>query len=322
MTPLAIVLPAFKARFLDAALASIAAQTVRDFVVYVGDDASPDDLASICARWAGRIDLRYTRFEHNLGGHDLTAQWQRCVALGSEPWVWLFADDDVMPPDAVARLLAAVAAEGGHHDLFHFDVERLDADGRVVRAEPAFPPLLPVRDFARRRLRFELSSFAPDYVFSRAALERAGGFVRFARAWGSDDATWMTLAARGGIHTIAGARVGWRDSGANISAQHGADRLAKTWAQIEFLQWLDRFLLEHPAAAGEPSDAEVLCCARPWFFRQAKTMKLRFLPAHAAAMSQALGQVRGQSRPRVLLAMLRSDARRWIVDTRAAWRGR
>lgn len=322
MTLLAVVLPAFKARFLDAALASIAAQTVRDFVLYVGDDASPDELAPICARWAGRIDLRYTRFEHNLGARDLAAQWQRCVALCSEPWVWLFSDDDVMPPDGVARLLAAIRDEGAAFELFHFDVDRLDAEGRVVRREPAFPPLLSVREFARRRLRFELASFAPDYVFSRAAFERAGGFVPFARAWGSDDATWMTLAARGGIRTIAGTRVGWRDSGANISSQHGADRLAKTWAQIEFLQWLDRFLLEHPAAAGEPPDAEVLRWARPWFFRQAKTMKLRFLPAHAAPMSRALSQVRGLSRLRVLLAMLRSDARRWIVDTRAAWRGR
>jgi hypothetical protein len=227
----------------------------------------------------------------------------------------------VMPPDAAERLLAAVRAEGDRYELFHFDVDRLDVEGHVVHSETEFPPLLPVREFARQRLRFALASFAPDYVFARAALDRAGGFVRFARAWGSDDATWMTLAADSGIRTLPGAHVGWRDSGCNISSQHRSDGLAKTWAEIEYLRWLDEFLREHPAAPGEPDDEEVLRWARPWFFRQAKTMEMRFFPQHAGQMSRALGEVRGLSRSRVLLSMLRSDARRWVVETRQALRG-
>lgn len=320
--PLAIVIPAYKARFLDATLASIAAQTCRDFTVYIGDDASPEGIAAVCERWQSQFDLRYTRFDCNLGGADLVAQWQRCVQLCSAPWVWLFADDDLMPAAGVALLLDAVRAAGDSVDLFHFNVEQIDADGRVLRIEPAFPPRLGVRDFALRRLRFQLSSFAPDYVFSRAAWDRSGGFVPLPRAWCSDDATWIRLGARSGIHTIAGARVGWRNSGFNISSQHGADVLDKTWAQVGFLRWLDAFLQAHPTAAGEPSDAALLACARPWFFQQAKTMRMRFFPGPGTAMAAALAQVRGLSRPRVLLAMLRSDLRRRVIDARAARRAR
>ena len=43
---LAIVIPAYKARFFKEVLESIAQQDNTDFAVYIGDDASPDDLQS------------------------------------------------------------------------------------------------------------------------------------------------------------------------------------------------------------------------------------------------------------------------------------
>ena len=53
-TVLAIVIPAYKAAFLGRTLASIAAQTDRHFVVYVGDDASPHDLADLAPASQGQ----------------------------------------------------------------------------------------------------------------------------------------------------------------------------------------------------------------------------------------------------------------------------
>jgi glycosyltransferase involved in cell wall biosynthesis len=308
--PLAIVIPAFKLRFLDATLQSIAAQTCHDFVLYVGDDASPEDIAAICRRWQGRIELHHTRFEHNLGGQDLVAHWRRCMALSNEPWVWLFSDDDLMPPDGVARLLAAVRAEGEQRDLFHFDVQRIDAQGQLLRQEPRFPALLGAREFALRRLRFELSSFVADYVFKRSALDALGGFVSFPRAWCADDATWISLAARGGIRSLAGAPVSWRESGENISARHDVDAAQKLRAQIDFVAWLDQFVRQHPAARGEPDNRALLSSARRWLFRQAKFLDLRFVPSLAAQTVAGLRHVPGFSPPRLWANMLLSDLRR------------
>ena len=44
---LAIIIPAYKACFFREVLDSIVRQSNRDFTVYIGDDASPDDLESI-----------------------------------------------------------------------------------------------------------------------------------------------------------------------------------------------------------------------------------------------------------------------------------
>lgn len=305
--PLAIVIPAFKGRWLAATLESIAAQTARDFVVHIGDDASPDDLGALCDCFAGRLDLRYTRFETNLGGSDLIAQWQRSIALADAPWVWLFGDDDLMPPDAVARVLVAIGQAAAETALLHFDVDVIDAEGRPVRAEPRYPPQLTARAFLRARLRFELASYAPDYVFRRAALERVGGFVRFPRAWCSDDATWALLAAHGGLRTLPGAPVCWRSSGANISARHGPDAEDKLRALLQFVAWLRGFLATHPAAVDEPTDEALLRELTGWFFGQLRFLRTPLRPAFTAEVRRALAGLPGLTRLGLEARMLRAD---------------
>jgi glycosyltransferase involved in cell wall biosynthesis len=293
MLPLAIVIPAYKARFLTATLRSIAAQTCQRFVVYIGDDASPEDLHSLCRPWADHMDLRYHRFEQNLGGFDLVGQWQRCIDLSTEPWVWLFSDDDLMASGCVERLLQAVEEEGQHQPLFHFNVEKIDAQGQLLLVEPEFPPMLSSRAFAIARLRFQLSSYAPDYAFDRAHFLNHGGFQAFPRAWCSDDATWIKLSAGHGIRTLSDAKVGWRLSGANISSQHTEDAEQKIQALAAFATWLDGHLASHPPEAGEPEDGEVLRWVRGWFFKQIEIMRHSFGAWPALRLLWQISAVRG-----------------------------
>ena len=92
---LAIIIPAYKACFFREVLDSIVRQSNRDFTVYIGDDASPDDLESIVSDYKDKLDIFYFRFEQNWGGRDLVAHWERCIELSDEPLVWLFSDDDL-----------------------------------------------------------------------------------------------------------------------------------------------------------------------------------------------------------------------------------
>ena len=52
---IAIVIPAYKCRFLRQTLDSIVVQTCRSFTVYIGDDASPQNLKEIVSDYADKM---------------------------------------------------------------------------------------------------------------------------------------------------------------------------------------------------------------------------------------------------------------------------
>lgn len=65
---LAIVIPAYKGRFLKETLDSIAVQVHKDeFVLYIGDDASPERLDKIVESYQNKVNLVYHRFSENMG---------------------------------------------------------------------------------------------------------------------------------------------------------------------------------------------------------------------------------------------------------------
>lgn len=239
MSSFAIVIPAFKLEFLERALASLYANDLTDTTIYVADDASPQPIKSVVDRWTGRLPIRYVRFPENLGGHNLAAHWNRSVRLSSEPWVWLPGDDDEFEPDCVQSILARIRSDGdAAGDLYRLNVIRIDADSMVTEIFNPFPASLNATDFLRHKLEGGLRSFAPEYVFRRAAWDAIDGFVQFPLAWCSDDATWALLSRRSGITTIEGPRMRWRQSGLNISSPSAKHVAQKAEAAALFINWL------------------------------------------------------------------------------------
>jgi glycosyltransferase involved in cell wall biosynthesis len=136
---LAIIIPTYRVRFLERTLSSLAAQTDRRFHIYVGDDASPEAIEPIVKKFQARLPLTYHRFSENLGGRSLTQQWSRCIALSTEPWVWLFSDDDVMEPDCVASFYRTLAATHGGFNVYRFNTLVIDEDDQPLRLNPPHP---------------------------------------------------------------------------------------------------------------------------------------------------------------------------------------
>lgn len=95
-----------RARFLDEALASIIPQMTNDCEIVISDNASTDDTQRVVADHAKRFSrLRCMRQEQNMG---MDWNFDRVVELARGQYCWLFTDDDVMKPNAVARVLAAL----------------------------------------------------------------------------------------------------------------------------------------------------------------------------------------------------------------------
>jgi len=245
MEKLAIIIPAFKADFLRETLQSIARQSDKRFSLYIGDDASPHDLLEIIRPFVNEIDLRYHRFETNLGGTDLVAHWNRCIELSEgEEWIWLFSDDDVMDRSCVAAFYKYVEAHGETvGDLLHFDLEVINEHGDRIWPVIPFGHCIDYTEFVTRRIGGNLHSTGVEYIFRRKRWEEVGGFESFDLAWCSDDATWIKLSENGGIQTIPDTRVKWRFSDRNISSKHANAAIIrrKVDASVAYVHWLRNY---------------------------------------------------------------------------------
>jgi GT2 family glycosyltransferase len=215
---LAIIIPAFKAEFLRAALRSIAGQTEQDFQLYVGDDCSPAPIAEIVQEFSGELPIKYHRFEDNLGSISLVRHWERCIRMTGEPWIWVFSDDDFMGADCVAAFFEELKRTGGTHDAYRFNSVWVNGDNKpLLPANPSHPQNESGAEFLLARLRGGNASNMQELIFSREAWKAVGGIPDFPLAWASDDAFIAKLGEHRPIRTIFGPLVNWRLSGLNIS---------------------------------------------------------------------------------------------------------
>lgn len=267
--PLAIVIPAYKPTFLRDVLDSIANQTSRHFHLYIGDDAGPEKIADIVSEFSSKLPITYRRFEKNLGSESLVKHWKRCISMGSEPWVWLFSDDDLMEPDCVEKFLLELKVTEGRHDLYRFNTFSINGDGHVLSENPSHRQNEAGADFLVARLQGGRTSTAQELVFSRTAWESVGGFPDFPLAWASDDAFIAILGSRKPIRVIPGPRVRWRISGRNISSDNSFGiAVQKLQACREFVEWATDFFKKNPPTDGQLTNGRLANLLEDWFFMQ------------------------------------------------------
>ncbi|MEY4916229.1 MAG: hypothetical protein RL616_142 [Verrucomicrobiota bacterium] len=249
--PLAIIILAYKTKYFREALESIAAQTDQRFQLYIFDDASPEPVEKIVREFEARICLRYHRFSENLGGKSLVQHAQRCLNKTSEPWLWLFADDDMMAPGCVKAFHSTLAETKAQHDGYRFNALKLNSsrrflgtDSERLEARPLQPEVQRGRDFLEAQFS-QHNCCLQSLVFSRAAWLQKG-MQDFPLGHHIDDAFLASMGEPKPLRTIAGPKVIWRLSDENISGIYNPanDRL-KILAGSLFVNWAHGFLCEH-----------------------------------------------------------------------------
>jgi glycosyltransferase involved in cell wall biosynthesis len=233
---LAIVIPAFKIAFLKKALDSISNQTIKDFNLYIGDDNSPYDLQTVIDNFDFLIPVTYKKFDDNIGKQSLVKSWERCISLSNrEPWIWLFADDDMMGTDCVESFYEISPKT---ENVYRFNIALIDESDAILE-KVDYPELEESNEFLVSKLEYRYNSCMSNIIFSRQSYETSEGFVDFPLGWGSDDASILKFAEKGQIVTMHGGNVFWRQSSENISANMSKQILVKKFHARElYLKWL------------------------------------------------------------------------------------
>lgn len=246
MLDLAIVIPYYKLDFFEHTLTSLDNQTNKNFRVYIGNDASPDDPQEIINKYNEGLQITYNVFEENLGLINLTGQWDRCIDLiEDESWLMILGDDDFLGPEVVSRFYSELDSIESQSNVVRYASKILYEDNsESIKFE--HPKLEKAKDSYLRRYYGETRSSLSEYIFKRKSYEKFG-FYEFPLAWHSDDRAWLEFSDGRPIYTINDATVYFRHSRIHITGKE--DNLeAKDNANLEFYKFLSKqvyFSKEH-----------------------------------------------------------------------------
>jgi glycosyltransferase involved in cell wall biosynthesis len=217
---LAIIIPYYKLTYFEATLASLATQTDKQFKVYIGDDASQESPADLLAKYQGKVDFYYHRFDKNLGGTSLTQQWERCVALsGDEEWLMILGDDDLLDENVVEAFyinLKEIKKEG--INVVRYATQVIDGNGIAISGVYTNPKFEKATDFYYRRYLGLVRSSLSEHIFSKTSYSRHK-FKNYPIAWYSDDYAWIDFAENKPIFAINVALVIIRVSAESLSGR-------------------------------------------------------------------------------------------------------
>ena len=241
---LAIVIPYYKKTLFRETMESIASQTCKDFVLYIGDDASPENPLDILEDYKDKISIVYHRFDENFGGKDLVAQWKRCVALTKgEDWLWLFSDDDTMGPTCVEELKREVTNNASiqfvRFSKRFYNILTGEGYNTVYeKGETVFP------DFIKDALDLTQNhTTMPEFAYTKELYEK-NGFVKFPLAWWSDKATYLNyIMDSKSVYNLSS--VVTFKFGKNISFENSEDVVrGKDSADLQFLSFMKYFIAQ------------------------------------------------------------------------------
>lgn len=236
---LAIVVPYFKLKFFDKTLKSLANQTNKDFTVYIGNDASLENPEELIAEYSSILNIKYIRFEENLGSVSLVNQWKRCIEMTkNEKWIMLLGDDDVLNENTVEVWYKEFKDFNLKSNVIRFSTQLINEKDEVTSKIFTHPKWETSIDSFFRKFNKQTRSSLSEYIFSKESYEKFG-FFNFNLGWHSDDLAWLDFSDGKPIYAIGDTTVFIRFTESSISGKEDNLNL-KREASIKFYESLVR----------------------------------------------------------------------------------
>lgn len=133
MPAISVIIPVYKVEpYLDACVASVAAQTFSDLEILLVDDGSPDNCPALCDAWAKK-DPRVRVIHQKNGG--LSAARNTGIEAATGKFLTFVDSDDLLEPDTLRR--AYEAQQQNDADLVIFNLCFAQENGQPM-PEPDF----------------------------------------------------------------------------------------------------------------------------------------------------------------------------------------
>jgi len=270
-----IVLPAYdRLRFLQPALASVFAQTFRDWELLVADDGSGAPTRAWLDSLTSDSRVRILHLPH-AGNPAAARNAALCAARGT--YIAFLDSDDLWMPAKLERQLLAMRAVPARR-WSYTAIVRIEADG-VPRADEPRRLWVPFEgDVVDALLRSQVGVAMPTVMAERELIAAAGGFDESLQVH-EDMHLWIKLALRSEVACIREplAQVRCHDEHYSLTGR----RAVEGW---------DRMLASLQSAAQEPAHAARLAAVLPRARAQtaARLARLHAASGEGRAMLRAL----------------------------------
>lgn len=224
-------------RYIDQALASVSAQTLRDFEVIVVDDASTDGTPDRIRAWLDRprhFDVRLITNPTNIG---ICASRNNVLRICRGRFIAALSGDDYYEPSKLERQLAHFGSMDASVAAIFGRARVVDACGRELGLWFEFAGDVPEGRIFDRLLRGNFLS-APTVMVRRSAIDAVGGYDE--SLFFEDYDMWLRLSDRFEFRYFPDVLVNYRihDQGTSRSARF---RGLMNESRVRLLlKWLDR----------------------------------------------------------------------------------
>ncbi|WP_186424847.1 glycosyltransferase family 2 protein [Cupriavidus metallidurans] len=222
-----IITPTFnQAKFIAETIESVLTQTYPNIEYIILDDGSTDETQQVLKEYGERATIESQK---NMGqARTLNKGW----AMARGTYLAYLSSDDVLYPDAIARLVNALEADPTRVCAFP-DCDLIDEDSRVIKRNVCRP--FDLCDLVVKQECY----IGPGALFRRDAFVKAGGWKPELRL-APDREFWIRLATYGSFHFVDATLAGYRMHPRSISYSDVSEQTS-----MEYLNVLDHYFAGH-----------------------------------------------------------------------------
>lgn len=238
MPKLTIIIPYYKIAFFKETLQSLERQTCKDFNLFIGNDASPENPENLIKETLKTTDFIYKEYTHNVGSQNLVKQWERCIQdCGITEWFQILGDDDVISYNFVEEFYRNLPEINQNNcNVVKFSQCWINENGERITDFTDYDQLIdPADNIGYKIMKAERSSLS-EHIFRKKQYLKFN-FKNFPLAWATDDIAVLEFSERKHIYFIKNSKVLVRVSNENISGRTD-NQLEKKNAKIASEKYL------------------------------------------------------------------------------------
>jgi len=259
-----IAIPAFKKKFLAECIESILNQTYQMFELIIVNDASPENIEEVVAKYSDKR-IRYYKNEQNIGAENVVNNWNICLGYAKCDFFVLMGDDDKLEPKYLEEFSKLITSQSDL-DVYHCRSKIINETSECIGLTPSWPQNESLMDNIWHRIKGYRSQYISDFVYRTNHLKSIGGFFYLPLAWASDDITSYQMISNKGIAHINEPLLNYRNNSLTIS-NSGSNTL-KIKAIKGQEKWINEFLISFDCVGNELIVKKMILDFLPKYFDQ------------------------------------------------------